>query len=109
MDFRGYFATGDGQRWDPFTITDAYSRSLVRCQIVSRMDLSQVRAICEAAMREHGVPGYLLANQVERYAYPESVQFASSPSCGLQFANRSHRVSAHRSMRRKVACCQRNF
>jgi integrase-like protein len=25
-------------------------------QIVSRMDLSQVRAICEAAMREHGVP-----------------------------------------------------
>jgi transposase InsO family protein len=56
MDFKGYFATGDGKRCDPFTITDAYSRYLIRCQIVSRMDLSQVRAICEAAMREYGVP-----------------------------------------------------
>jgi transposase InsO family protein len=56
MDFKGYFATADGKRCDPFTITDAYSRYLIRCQIVSRMDLSQVRAICEAAMREYGVP-----------------------------------------------------
>ena len=56
MDFKGYFATGDGKRCDPFTITDAHSRYLIRCQIVSRIDLSQVRAICEAAMREYGVP-----------------------------------------------------
>ena len=55
-DFKGYFVTGDGKRCDPFTITDAYSRYLIRCQIVSRIDLSQVRAICEAAMREYGMP-----------------------------------------------------
>jgi transposase InsO family protein len=46
MNFKGYFATGDGSRCDPFTITDAHSRYLIRCQIVSRMDLSQVRAVC---------------------------------------------------------------
>ena len=56
MDFKGYFITGDGLRCDPFTITDAHSRYLIRCQTVSRMDLSQVRAICEAAMREYGLP-----------------------------------------------------
>jgi transposase InsO family protein len=56
MDFKGYFSTGDGSRCDPFTITDAHSRYLIRCQIVSRMDLSQMRAICEAAMREYGMP-----------------------------------------------------
>jgi hypothetical protein len=50
-----------------------------------------------------GNPVALLANQVERHAYPESVQFGSSPNCGLQFANRAHGVSAHRSMCRKVA------
>jgi transposase InsO family protein len=55
-DFKGYFVTGDGKRCDPFTITDAYSRYLIRCQIVSRINLSQVRAICEAAMREYGMP-----------------------------------------------------
>jgi hypothetical protein len=38
---KGYFVTGDGKRCDPFRITDAHSRYLIRCQIVSRMDLSQ--------------------------------------------------------------------
>ena len=33
MDFKGYFATGDGSRCDPFTITEAHSRYLIRCQI----------------------------------------------------------------------------
>lgn len=56
MDFKGHFSTADGSRCDPFTITDAHSRYLIRCQIVSRMDLSQVRAVCDAAMREFGMP-----------------------------------------------------
>ena len=30
MDFKGYFATGDGKRCDPFTIADAHSRYLIR-------------------------------------------------------------------------------
>jgi hypothetical protein len=30
MDFKGYFTTGDGKRGDPFTITDAHSRYLIR-------------------------------------------------------------------------------
>lgn len=53
---KGYFVIGDGKRCDPFTINDAHSRFLIRCQIVSRVDLSQGRAICDAAMREYGVP-----------------------------------------------------
>jgi transposase InsO family protein len=72
MDFKGYFATGDGKRCDPFTITDAHSRYLIRCQIVSRIDLSQVRAICEAAMREYGVPariGPTTAHRLRAQAY----------------------------------------
>ena len=43
MDFKGYFVTGDGKRSDPFTFTDAYSRYLIRCQIVSRIDRSDIR------------------------------------------------------------------
>jgi hypothetical protein len=56
MDFKGYFSMGDGTRCDPFTITDAHSRYLIRCQTVSRMDLSQVVAVCEVAMHECGMP-----------------------------------------------------
>jgi hypothetical protein len=35
---------GDGKFCDHFTIIDAYSRYLIRCQIGSRMDLNRVLA-----------------------------------------------------------------
>jgi transposase InsO family protein len=56
MDFKGHFRTGDGYRCDPFTITDAHSRFLIRCQAVTRMDFAQVNAVCDAAMRQYGMP-----------------------------------------------------
>jgi len=40
MDFKGHFSTSDDARCDPFTITDAHSRYLIRYQTVSRMDLN---------------------------------------------------------------------
>jgi hypothetical protein len=42
---------------DPFTITDdAHSRFLIRWQTIARMDLAQVGVVCDAAMREFGMP-----------------------------------------------------
>jgi transposase InsO family protein len=56
MDFKGWFRTRDGARIDPFTMTDAHSRFLLRCQIVDKTDTASVQAICEAAFREFGLP-----------------------------------------------------
>jgi putative transposase len=55
-DFKGWFRTGDGERIDPLTITDAYSRFLLRCQAVEKTDTQRARAIFEAAFREYGMP-----------------------------------------------------
>ena len=55
-DFKGWFRTGDGQRIDPLTISDAYSRYLLRCQAVSKTDTARVQAVFEAAFREYGLP-----------------------------------------------------
>jgi transposase InsO family protein len=55
-DFKGWFRTGDGERIDPLTITDAHSRYLLRCQAVDKMDTERVQAIFEAAFREYGLP-----------------------------------------------------
>src|SRR5262249_37240682 len=52
-DFKGWFRTGDGRRCDPFTLTDAHSRYLLRCQAVLRCE-------CAADLRG-GVPGAWLA------------------------------------------------
>lgn len=42
-DFKGWFRTTDGTRCDPLTITDAYSRFLLCCQIVARLSMRWVR------------------------------------------------------------------
>lgn len=55
-DFKGWFRTGDGTRCDPLTITDAYSRYLLRCHIVPKTDGIHVAAIFEAAFQQHGLP-----------------------------------------------------
>ena len=56
VDFKGWFRTRDGERIDPFTMTDAHSRYLLRCQAVSKTDTTQVASICEAAFRQYGLP-----------------------------------------------------
>jgi transposase InsO family protein len=58
-DYKGWFRTGDGQRVDPLTITDACSRYLLRCQIVGRTDHIHAQAVFEAAFREYGLPAVI--------------------------------------------------
>jgi transposase InsO family protein len=55
-DFKGWFCTGDGERIDPLTMTDAASRYLLRCQAVEKTGTEAVRSISEAAFREYGLP-----------------------------------------------------
>lgn len=55
-DFKGWFCTRDGERIDPLTMSDAFSRYLLRCQAVDKADTEQVRSIFEAAFREYGMP-----------------------------------------------------
>lgn len=74
-DFKGWFRSGDGTRIDPLTITDAWSRYLLRCQAVEKTDTERVLAIFEAAFREHGLP--------ESIRTDNGAPFASSAVGGL--------------------------
>lgn len=55
-DFKGWARTQDGDRIDPLTLSDAYSRYLLRCQVVEKTDTARVQSIFEAAFREYGMP-----------------------------------------------------
>jgi transposase InsO family protein len=55
IDFKGWFRTGDGQRCDPLTITDAHSRYVLACQIVPPF-WEPVRAVVERTFRTYGLP-----------------------------------------------------
>jgi transposase InsO family protein len=74
-DFKGWFKSGDGRRIDPLTITDAWSRYLLRCQAVEKTDTQRVKAIFEAAFREYGLP--------EAIRTDNGAPFASSAVGGL--------------------------
>src|SRR5271163_1444919 len=69
-DFKGWFRTGDGRRCDPFTLSDAYSRYLLRCQGVARPDEENVRPIFETAFEEHGLPLAIRSDNGPPFASP---------------------------------------
>jgi transposase InsO family protein len=56
IDFKGWFLTGDGERCEPLTLTDAYSRYLLRCQALAHTDTDHVWPVLDAAFREFGLP-----------------------------------------------------
>ena len=55
-DFKGYFKTGDGKLCEPLTITDGYSRYLIRCQHMNRKRAEDVWKVLEEAFKEYGLP-----------------------------------------------------
>jgi putative transposase len=69
-DFKGWFRTADGRRCDPFTLTDAHSRYLLRCRAVARPDEESVRPIFEAAFQEHGLPRAIRSDNGPPFASP---------------------------------------
>ncbi len=68
VDFKGWFRTGDGERCDPLTLKDAYSRYLLRCQAVQRPDGNRVWPIFDAAFREFGLPKYVRSDNGAPFA-----------------------------------------
>jgi putative transposase len=74
-DFKGWFRTGDGRRCYPLTITDAYSRYLLRCQRVRAEDTRHARPVFETAFREFGLP--------ERMRTDNGSPFGSNGDSGL--------------------------
>lgn len=68
IDFKGWFVTGDGQRCEPLTLSDAHSRYLLRCQVLRRGDSDHVWPVLEAAFREFGLPQRLRSDNGPPFA-----------------------------------------
>uniref|UniRef100_Q01QE8 Integrase, catalytic region n=1 Tax=Solibacter usitatus (strain Ellin6076) TaxID=234267 RepID=Q01QE8_SOLUE len=57
IDYKGWFRCGDGTRVDPLTISDGFSRYLLRCQHVEQTGYELTRAVFVATFQEFGLPG----------------------------------------------------
>lgn len=56
IDFKGHFETQDAVRCYPLTLLDAYSRYLLRCELLLEPDGRRVQKILDSAFLEFGLP-----------------------------------------------------
>jgi putative transposase len=55
-DFKGWFKALNGERCDPLTISDHFSRYLLGCEVVDKTGYERVWPVFESAFREYGLP-----------------------------------------------------
>lgn len=71
VDFKGWFRMGNGERCDPLTISDAYSRYLLCCQgIVGTTGHLTVKPLFEGIFREYGLPLAIRSDNGPPFASP---------------------------------------
>jgi transposase InsO family protein len=56
VDFKGWFQLGNGQRCDPLTVCDRYSRYLLACRAQANQQFKGTLQTFQALMRQAGVP-----------------------------------------------------
>jgi hypothetical protein len=68
IDFKGWFKTGRGERCDPFTVSDLYSRYLLHCAHLERLDHDHVYPVMDALFCEFGLPRCIRSDNGEPFA-----------------------------------------
>lgn len=68
LDFKGWFKTGDGRRCDPFTVSDLYSRYLLYCAHLERLDHHHVYPVMDALFCEFGLPRSIRSDNGEPFS-----------------------------------------
>ena len=56
FDFKGWFALQDGQRCDPLTVCDRFSRYVICCHGCANQQFTNTLRVCKKLMRYHGLP-----------------------------------------------------
>ena len=93
IDFKGWFRTRDGERCDPLTVTDAYSRYLLACVILPPRT-EQVRLAVEQLFERYGLPETIRSDNGPPFAGHGRGRLVPAV-CGL--AQGGHRPRADRS------------
>lgn len=61
-DFKGWWRAGDGQRCEPLTVRDAYSRYVLIAKAFASPSLDQTRRVFKELFKRYGVPRQILVD-----------------------------------------------
>jgi putative transposase len=56
VDFKGWFLTGDGERFDPLTVTDLHSRYLMRAEGLPQATTKWTQRALRSMFMHYGIP-----------------------------------------------------
>ena len=68
VDHKGWIRLGDGQRCEPLTLADSYSRFLLALSAGSSVCEAQARPVMERAFREYGLPQVIRSDNGQPFA-----------------------------------------
>jgi len=68
IDFKGDFAMGDGKRCHPLTVTDGFSRYLIKIEAMIQTRGPEVRRAFELAFQEFGLPSRIRSDNGPPFA-----------------------------------------
>jgi len=72
-DFKGQARLRNGQLCYPATLTDAFSRKILRCQALSTTAREPTQLVWESAFREHGLPAAIRTDNGPPFAASNSI------------------------------------
>jgi transposase InsO family protein len=73
IDFKGWFRTGDGVRFEPLTLTDGFSRYLMVCQAMPQITTALVQSALIQAFRTYGLPRAIRSDNGSPFANANSL------------------------------------
>jgi hypothetical protein len=68
VDFKGWFRTKDGAKCYPLTITDAFSRYLLRCEVLADPNGDEAKRVFDSAFLEFGLPAAMRSDNGPPFA-----------------------------------------
>jgi transposase InsO family protein len=72
-DFKGQFRLGNGVLCYPATLTDAFSRKVLRCEALTTTAREPTQAVWESAFREFGLPAAIRTDNGVPFRAPNSM------------------------------------
>lgn len=68
VDFKGWFRTEDGAKCYPLTISDAFSRYLLRCEVLADPNGDETQRVFDSAFLEFGLPAAIRSDNGPPFA-----------------------------------------
>lgn len=92
VDFKGWFRVGDGKKCHPLTITDAYSRFVLRCEVLEEPNGIEVQSVFDSAFLEFGLPDAIRSDNGPPFASTGAGRLTTLSVWWMQLGIRVERI-----------------